>query len=45
MRLQSLGCAWMPELHVSLRAVDVVSQDVKLCPIPLCLDSHSLLRL
>jgi hypothetical protein len=45
MRLQSLSCAWMPKLHVSLRTVDVVSQDVQLCPISLCLDSHSLLHL
>ena len=45
MCLQSLSRTRMPELYVALGTVDVVSQDVQLCPISLCLDSHSILRL
>ena len=45
MGLQPLGGTGKVELHVPPSAVDVVSEDVQLRAISLCLDSHSILRL
>jgi hypothetical protein len=40
MRLESLGCARKLAFHIAFGALNIVSEDVKSCPITLRLNSH-----
>ena len=40
MRLESLGCAWQLAFHIAFGALNIVSEDVKSCPIALRLNCH-----
>jgi hypothetical protein len=40
MRLESLGCARKLAFHIAFGALNIVSEDVKSCPIALRLNSH-----
>jgi hypothetical protein len=45
MRLESLGRTWELAFHIAFGALDIVSKDVKSCPIALRLNGHWFLRL
>ena len=45
MRLESLDCTWKLAFYIAFGALNIVSEDVKPCPIALRLNSHCFLRL
>ena len=40
MRLESLGCTRQLAFHIAFGALNIVSEDMKSCPIALCLNCH-----